>query len=66
VQGNLDPGVLLGDASQVREAVHAILEANGQRPGHVFNLGHGLLPQTSLENLQVLKDAVHQHAIQPS
>jgi uroporphyrinogen decarboxylase len=66
VQGNLDPGVLLGDASQVRSAVQAILEANAQRPGHVFNLGHGLLPQTPIENLQVLKDAVNQHASQPS
>lgn len=66
VQGNLDPGVLLGDASQVTEAANAILAANGNRPGHVFNLGHGLLPQTPLESLQALKDAVHSHVKQPS
>ncbi|MFK5956152.1 MAG: uroporphyrinogen decarboxylase [Planctomycetota bacterium] len=66
VQGNLDPGVLLGDVNQITEATNAILEANAGRPGHVFNLGHGLLPQTSLESLQALKDAVHSHVKQPS
>lgn len=66
VQGNLDPGVLLGDVNQITAAANAILEANAGRPGHVFNLGHGLLPQTSLESLQALKDAVHSHVKQPS
>lgn len=65
VQGNLDPGTLLGDASVVEEAARAILDANAGRPGHVFNLGHGLLPQTPIENLQVLKDTVHGYALQP-
>ena len=64
VQGNLDPGVLLGDAASVETATRSILQANAGRPGHVFNLGHGLLPQTPLENLQILRDTVHSHALQ--
>jgi uroporphyrinogen decarboxylase len=63
-QGNLDPGVLLGSADQVRAATLRILQENAGRPGFVFNLGHGLLPQTPLENLQVLKDTVHQFGAQ--
>lgn len=61
VQGNMDPGVLLGSADEVRAAARAVLDANGGRPGHVFNLGHGLLPQTPIENLQVLKETVHSY-----
>ncbi|MHC4837382.1 MAG: uroporphyrinogen decarboxylase [Planctomycetota bacterium] len=61
VQGNLDPGALLGSPEEVRAAVQRVLEANAGRPGHVFNLGHGLLPQTPLESLQVMKDTVHAH-----
>jgi uroporphyrinogen decarboxylase len=59
----MDPGVLLGTASEVRNAALAVLNANAGRPGHVFNLGHGLLPQTKIENLQVLKETVHSYGI---
>lgn len=62
VQGNMDPGALLGTADTVRATVQDILDRNAGRPGHVFNLGHGLLPQTPIENLQVLKDTVYNHA----
>lgn len=65
IQGNMDPGVLLGSADEVRNAARAILDANAGRPGHVFNLGHGLLPQISVENLQVLKDTVHSYGNAP-
>jgi len=60
VQGNLDPGVLLGPRSVIRERARALLaEANG-RPGHVFNLGHGILPETPPDNVRALVDAVHE------
>ncbi len=61
VQGNLDPGCLLGTPDSVRAAARRVLEQNAGRPGHVFNLGHGLLPQTPLENLQALCDEVRHH-----
>jgi len=54
VQGNLDPGALLGTPESVAAAAQAVLDENAGRPGHVFNLGHGLLPQTPLENLEAL------------
>jgi uroporphyrinogen decarboxylase len=59
VQGNLDPAVLLGPAPLVRERARAVLRRAGGRPGHVFNLGHGVLPETPLENLQALIETVH-------
>jgi uroporphyrinogen decarboxylase len=62
-QGNLDPGVLLGSAGQVRAATLAVLDQNAGKPGFVFNLGHGLLPQTPLENLTVLKQTVHNYGV---
>lgn len=58
LQGNLDPGALLGTPAAVRGAARDVLERNGGSPGHVFNLGHGLLPRTPLENIQALLDTV--------
>lgn len=60
VQGNLDPAVLLGPPDLVRERARDILRRAGGRPGHVFNLGHGVLPETPLENLQLLIETVHE------
>lgn len=60
VQGNLDPAVLLGPADLVRERAGDILRRAGGRPGHIFNLGHGVLPSTPLENLQLLVETVHE------
>jgi uroporphyrinogen decarboxylase len=60
IQGNLDPAVLLGPAELVRERARDILRRAGGRPGHIFNLGHGVLPSTPLENLQVLVETVHE------
>jgi uroporphyrinogen decarboxylase len=51
VQGNLDPAILLSDRDTVRRRVHEILDRVGGRPGHIFNLGHGILPQTPVENV---------------
>ena len=60
VQGNLDPAVLLGPRAGVVEgARHVLREASG-RPGHVFNLGHGVLPSTPIDNLLVLVDTVRE------
>jgi len=59
VQGNLDPAVLLGPPELVRERARDVLDRAGGRPGHIFNLGHGVLPETPLENLQLLVETVH-------
>jgi uroporphyrinogen decarboxylase len=59
IQGNLDPAVALAPWERVeREALDVLARAGG-RPGHVFNLGHGVLPDTPVENLQRLVDLVH-------
>jgi uroporphyrinogen decarboxylase len=60
VQGNLDPAVLLGPPEFVRQRAGDVLRRAGGRPGHVFNLGHGVLPETPLENLQTLIETVHE------
>jgi uroporphyrinogen decarboxylase len=60
VQGNLDPAVLLGPPELVRERTEDVLRRAGGHPGHIFNLGHGVLPSTPLENLHLLIDTVHE------
>jgi uroporphyrinogen decarboxylase len=60
VQGNLDPVALFAPPDEIRRRVARILERAGGRPGHVFNLGHGVLPETPLEHVAVLIDAVHE------
>src|SRR5207302_5562547 len=63
VMGNLDPVVLLADRSVIRERAKLILEQAAGRPGHIFNLGHGILPQTPVENAIALVDAVHELSV---
>jgi uroporphyrinogen decarboxylase len=58
VQGNLDPALLLSDPDTVRAGTNRVLEEAAGRPGHVFNLGHGVLPDTPLENVQAMVEAV--------
>jgi uroporphyrinogen decarboxylase len=60
VQGNLDPAVLLGPPELVRERARAVLRRAGGYPGHIFNLGHGVLPATPLDNLHLLIETVHE------
>ena len=60
VQGNLDPAAMLGPRESMVEAARDVLRRAGGRPGHVFNLGHGVLPATPLENLQALVETVQE------
>ena len=60
IQGNLDPTVLLADVAEIRRRAKEVLDQAGGRPGHIFNLGHGVLQQTSVENAIALVDAVHE------
>jgi len=52
VQGNLDPAVLFAPLPELRMRVHELLKRTGSRPGHIFNLGHGILPETPVENVK--------------
>jgi uroporphyrinogen decarboxylase len=60
VQGNLDPAVLLSSPASIRERVKVILDRAGGRPGHIFNLGHGVFPGTPVEHVGALVDLVHE------
>lgn len=60
VQGNLDPTILLTDPKTIRAHVKVVLDQAAGRPGHIFNLGHGILPQTPVDNAIALVDAVHE------
>jgi uroporphyrinogen decarboxylase len=59
VQGNLDPAVCLAPWPAVEAEARAVLAANGGRPGHIFNLGHGVLPETDPSVLERLVELVH-------
>ena len=59
VQGNLDPSVLLAGTEAIRPRVERILRQAAGRPGHIFNLGHGILPDTPYENVTALVEMVH-------
>jgi len=60
VQGNLDPSVLLGPWESVQDQAAWVLREAAGRPGHIFNLGHGVLPGTNPEHLRRLVDLVHE------
>ena len=60
VQGNLDPIALFADIPEIRRRVRAILDKAGGRPGHIFNLGHGILPETPVDHVIALVDMVHE------
>jgi uroporphyrinogen-III decarboxylase len=60
VQGNLDPLVLLSSQGEIRRRAKEVLDQAAGRPGHIFNLGHGVVQQTPVENAIALVDAVHE------
>ena len=60
IQGNLDPVALFASPAQIRRQAAAILARAARRPGHIFNLGHGILPQTPVDHVRALIDAVHE------
>jgi len=64
VQGNLDPVLLFADWSEIKERAKAILDQAAGRPGHIFNLGHGILPQTPVENVKSLAKFVQEYSAQ--
>ena len=64
VQGNLDPVALFAEKSAVLSAAKDILDSVAGRPGHIFNLGHGILPETPVDNVKALVDFVHDYSAQ--
>lgn len=63
IQGNLDPAALLGPWEYVRDQAADVLRRAGGKPGHIFNLGHGIHPQTPVANLERLVEFVHEFRI---
>lgn len=66
IMGNLDPVALFAHRKHVREQARLILEQAAGRPGHIFNLGHGILPETPVENVIALVKDVHELSSQPT
>lgn len=62
IQGNLDPAALAASLEAAKQETQAILEDVAGRPGHIFNLGHGVLPQTPPENAKAIVDLVHEES----
>ena len=60
VMGNLDPVALFANQKALRAHAKRILDQAGGRPGHIFNLGHGILPETPVENVIALVEMVHE------
>jgi len=63
IQGNLDPAVLLTERDLIRSRTVDILTRVGNRSGHIFNLGHGILPETPRENVRQLVEFVHEYTM---
>lgn len=63
IQGNLDPALLLGPTERMLSGAREVLQRAAGRPGHVFNLGHGILPPTPLEHVQELARFVHAESV---
>jgi uroporphyrinogen decarboxylase len=66
VQGNLDPVLLFGDWKEIQGRAEGILRRADGRPGHIFNLGHGILPETPVENVKNLARLVQQYTVRQS
>jgi uroporphyrinogen decarboxylase len=64
VQGNLDPAALLAPLAELKIRVQELLKRTGTRPGHIFNLGHGILPETPVENVKAVVQIVREFRLQ--
>jgi uroporphyrinogen decarboxylase len=62
IQGNLDPVILFGPVDLIEKNIKKILDSIGDRPGHIFNLGHGILPTTPPDHVAALIDMVHEYS----
>jgi uroporphyrinogen decarboxylase len=62
IQGNLDPVVLFADWKEIKSRAENILRRAAGRPGHIFNLGHGILPETPVENVKAVCDFMREHS----
>jgi uroporphyrinogen decarboxylase len=63
VQGNLDPTALFAPRAELDRRVRRVLEQAGGRPGHIFNLGHGILPETPVDNVKAVVEMVHELSV---
>jgi len=63
IQGNLDPVALMGDWPELESRAATVLQSAGGRPGHIFNLGHGVLRDTPIDNVRRLVDFVHEYRL---
>jgi uroporphyrinogen decarboxylase len=66
VQGNLDPVLLFADWKELKSRAEHILQLAAGRPGHIFNLGHGILPETPVENVKNLTRLVQEYSLKSS
>lgn len=64
IQGNLDPVALFADWEALKVRTRHILDSVKGKPGHIFNVGHGILPETPIENVRRLVDFVHEYSQQ--
>jgi uroporphyrinogen decarboxylase len=62
IQGNLDPYVMTAPWSEIEQQAKRIIDQGIEQPGYIFNLGHGLFPEASLEKLKQLTDFVHTYS----
>ncbi|MBI5971414.1 MAG: uroporphyrinogen decarboxylase [Deltaproteobacteria bacterium] len=62
IQGNLDPVVLFGPVKEIKKRVKEIIGLSGGRPGHIFNLGHGIIVGTPVDSVRAVVDAVHEYS----
>ncbi len=63
VQGNLDPAVLFAPLHELKMRVHELLKRTGTRPGHIFNLGHGILPETPVDSVRAVVEYVREYRL---
>jgi uroporphyrinogen decarboxylase len=64
VQGNLDPATLFAPLPEIKRRVHDVLRRAEGRPGHIFNLGHGILQRTPVDHVRAVVDMVHEFSIE--